>query len=48
MLDYKFRRSSFIMKKKLIIAGVIAAVVALGYFKQSGNTDAILNLHRYL
>jgi HlyD family secretion protein len=41
MLDYKFRRSSFIMKKKLIIAGVIAAVVALGYFKQSGNSDAI-------
>ena len=32
---------SFIMKKKLIIAGVIAAVVALGYFKQSGNSDAI-------
>ena len=29
------------MKKKLIIAGVIAAVVALGYFKQSGNSDAI-------
>ena len=29
------------MKKKLIIAGVIAAIVALGYFKQSGNSDAI-------
>lgn len=29
------------MKKKLIIAGVIAAVVALAYFKQSGNSDAI-------
>ena len=29
------------MKKKLIIAGVIAAVVALGYFKQSGNSGAI-------
>ena len=29
------------MKKKLIIAGVTAAVVALGYFKQSGNSDAI-------
>lgn len=41
MLDYKVRRSSFIMKKKFIIAGVIAAVVALAYFKQSGNSDAI-------
>ena len=29
------------MKKKLIIAGVIAAIVALGYFKQSGNRYAI-------
>ena len=29
------------MKKKLIIAGVIAALVALAYFKQSGNSDAI-------
>ena len=29
------------MKKKFIIAGVIAAVVALAYFKQSGNSDAI-------
>jgi HlyD family secretion protein len=29
------------MKKKLIIAGLIAAVVALAYFKQSGNSDAI-------
>lgn len=41
MIEYKYGRSSFIMKKKLIIAGVIAAVVALGYFKQSGNSDAI-------
>jgi HlyD family secretion protein len=29
------------MKKKLIIAGLIAAVVALAYVKQSGNSDAI-------
>ena len=29
------------MKKKLIIAGVIAALAALAYFKQSGNSDAI-------
>ena len=41
MLEYKHGRSSFIMKKKLIIAGVIAALVALAYFKQSGNSDAI-------
>ena len=41
MREYKHGRSSFIMKKKLIIAGVIAALVALAYFKQSGNSDAI-------
>ena len=41
MLEHKHGRSSFIMKKKLIIAGVIAALVALAYFKQSGNSDAI-------
>jgi HlyD family secretion protein len=41
MLEYKHGRSSFIMKKKLFIAGVIAALVALAYFKQSGNSDAI-------
>ena len=29
------------MKKKLIIAGVIATLAALAYFKQSGNSDAI-------
>ena len=29
------------MKKKLIIAGVIAALVALAYFKQIGSSDAI-------
>ena len=42
MIEYKYGRSSFIMKKKLIIAGVIAALAALAYFKQSGNSDAIL------
>lgn len=41
MIEYKYGRSSFIMKKKLIIAGVIAALAALAYFKQSGNSDAI-------
>ena len=41
MIEYKYGRRSFIMKKKLIIAGVIAALVALAYFKQSGNSDAI-------
>jgi HlyD family secretion protein len=41
MIEYKYGRSSFIMKKKLIIAGVIATLAALAYFKQSGNSDAI-------
>jgi len=41
MIEYKYGRSSFIMKKKLIIAGVIATLAALAYFKQSGNSGAI-------